>query len=296
MSELVMLMISAQITQRQFDPVRRNFVLTEEEKWHFDIQGYVILRQAVTPQDVQRMLELADRWHAMQDSELPAPVSSYRDTSTKPTSPRSINNVEYADEVFDRLCLNKEIMRLVLALTDNSPQHSGIGFARNTTETDDLPFHGGVSGGIHHPANDYQAADGKVFATFLNAGVSLVDVPAGTGFVCIPGTHKAYFPKPDHVDIYCGPPIVANPTVKAGDVVLFTEALCHGSRKWTEEWPRTTAFVRYTTSYASWSPGGGPMEEYRDRISPDLYELKQPASFRHRKKVVERLLEELGEA
>jgi hypothetical protein len=37
------------------------------------------------------------------------------------------------------------------------------------------------------------------------------------------------------------------------------------------------------------------MEEYRDRISPDLYELKKPASFLHRKKVVQRLLDEMGE-
>ena len=120
-------------------------------------------------------------------------------------------------------------------------------------------------------------------------------MPAGTGFVCIPGSHKAHFPKPDRVTIYDGPPLVANPAVRAGDAVLFTEALCHGARGWTEESPRTTAFVRYTTSYASWSPGGGPMEEYRDRISPDLYELKKPASFLHRKKVVQRLLDEMGE-
>ena len=271
-------------------------MLTEDEKWHFDIQGYVILPQAISSGDVKRMLELSDEWHALDDNELPEPISTYRDPNTKSTSPRSLNNVEYADEVFDRLCLNPEIMRVVLALTDNCPQHSGIGLARNTKETDDLPFHGGVTGGIHHPANDYQAADGKVFATFLNAGVSLVDVPAGTGFVCIPGSHKAYFPKPDNVDIYAGSPIVANPTVRAGDVVLFTEALCHGARKWTENWPRTTAFVRYTTSYASWSPGGGPLEEFNDRISPDLFELKQTASFRHRKKVVQRLLEEMGDA
>ena len=212
-------------------------MLTEEEKWHFDIQGYLVLRNAVCPEDVARMRQLADEWHALEESELPTPLWTYRDASTKPTSPRSITMVEYADEVFERLVLNREIMRVVLALTDNCPQHAGTALARNTRETDDLPFHGGVSGGIHHPANDYQAADGRIFATFLNAGVSLVDVPEGTGFVCIPGTHKAYFPKPDGVTIYDGPPLVANPAVRAGDAVLFTEALCHGARRWTEENP-----------------------------------------------------------
>jgi hypothetical protein len=269
-------------------------MLTEEEKWRFDLHGYLVLKQAVTPEDVRYMVQLCDEWHAKEDSELPAPLKTYRDTSTKPTTPRSINQIEYVDPVFERLILNKEIMRVVLALTDNAPQHVGSALAVNTKASDDLVFHGGVSGGIHNPANDYQAADGRVFATFLNAGVSLVDVPPGTGFVCIPGSHKSYFSRPDHVNIYDGPPTVDNVSVNAGDVVLFTEALCHGARKWTLDEPRRTVFVRYTTSYASWSPGSGPLEEYRGRISDDLFELKQVASFRHRKKVVERLLQEIS--
>ena len=269
-------------------------MLTEEEKWRFDLHGYLVLKQAVSPQDVRYMVELFDEWHAKDDSDLPAPLRSYRDASTKPTSSRSINQAEYVDDVFERLVLNKEIMRVVLALTDNCPQHAGTALAINTKDTDDLPFHGGLSGGIHNPANDYQAADGRIFSTFLNAGVSLVDVPPGTGFVCIPGSHKSYFSKPERVNIYDGPPVVDNVSIAAGDAILFTEALCHGARKWTKDEPRRTIFSRYTTSYASWSPGGAPLEEYRDRISEDLYELKQVASFRHRKKVVERLLQELA--
>ena len=271
-------------------------MLTEEEKWRFDLHGYLLLEQAVPAADVRRMVALCDDWHGRDDDALPAPLTSYRDASTKPTTPRSINNVEYVDEVFQRLILNPEIMRVVLALTDNCPQHLGVALTRNTKDSDDLALHGGASGGIHNPANDYQAADGRVFATFLNAGVSLVDVPPGTGFVCSPGSHKSYFPRPGDVDIYDEPPVVANVSVRAGDVVLFTEALCHGARRWTQDTPRRTAFVRYGTAYASWSPGAGPLAEYRDRIPEELYELKQVASFRHRKQVVQRLLADIGEA
>lgn len=271
-------------------------MLTAEEQWRFDLHGYIVLPQAVPPDDVARMVELCDEWHRLEDDDLPAPLSTYRDASTKPTTPRSINQVEYVDEVFQRLVLNPEILRGVLALTGNAPQHLGCALTRNTSESDPLAFHGGLSGGLRNPANDYQAADGQQLATFLNAGVSLVDVPAGTGFVCIPGSHKAYFAKPEHVTIDDGPPVVDNPPVRAGDVVLFTEALCHGARRWTLDTPRRTVFVRYCTSYASWSPGAGPLEEYRDRIPDELYELKQVASFRHRKQVVQRLLGEMGES
>ena len=147
-------------------------MLTEAEKWRFDLHGYLVLKQAVPSADVSRMLELSEAWHAKEDADLPVPLQSYKDPSNNLKTPRSINHVEYVDEVFQRLILNPEIMRVVLALTDNAPQHLGCALTRNTSDSDALAFHGGVSGGIHHPANDYQAADGKAFATLLAALLS----------------------------------------------------------------------------------------------------------------------------
>lgn len=270
-------------------------MLTEEEKWWFDLHGYIVLEQAVPQEDVKRMVELCDTWHALDDSELPPPLKSYSHSSTKSTTPRSINNAPYADEVFQRTVLNREIMRVVLALTGNQPQLLSTGLTRNTKESDEIAFHGGFEGGLRNPANDYQASDGKVFANFLNAAVSLVDVPAGGGFACIPGSHKSNFRRPEHVNIYDGPPTVANVNAKAGDVVLFTEMLCHGGRRWTLDDPRRTYFIRYSTSYASWSPGYGPIEEHKDKLSDDVCELLQVSGCQMRKGVVNRLLAEMGE-
>jgi ectoine hydroxylase-related dioxygenase (phytanoyl-CoA dioxygenase family) len=182
----------------------------------------------------------------------------------------------------------------------NSPQLLDLALTQNTRESDDIRFHGGVSDfpdvppGLHHPACDYQALGDTIFASFLNAAVALVDVPQGSGFVCIPGSHKANFRRPRDLDIYEEPPLVANICPRAGDVVLFTEALVHGARRWTADYPRQTVFVRYGLSYASWSPGHGPLEAHRDRISNEIYELHQMCGFQARKAVVKRLLAELS--
>jgi ectoine hydroxylase-related dioxygenase (phytanoyl-CoA dioxygenase family) len=269
--------------------------MTDEEKWKFDLLGYVVLKSAVADADVAAMTELCDQWDAMDDDDLPPPMHRYNDESTTATTPRTVCAPDYVSDVFAELVLNREIMRVVLALTDNCPKHLNVCLTRNTREHGDIPFHGGTSGGLHNPAAMYQAADGKVLATFINASLSLVDVPADTGFVCIPGSHKGSFAVPEDVGIYDGPPIVDCPDVKAGDVVVFTETLRHGGRRWTGEEPRRTAFVRYSTSYASYSPGAAPIEEYREQIPEELYELKLTAGFQNRKKVVQRLLEELGE-
>ena len=66
-----------------------------------------------------------------------------------------------------------------------------------------------------------------------------------------------------------------------------------GARRWTLDEPRRTVFVRYSTSYASWSPGYGPIDEHRDKLSEEVYELLQMAGFQHQKQVVGRLLAEM---
>jgi len=269
-------------------------MLTHDEKWFFDLTGYIVLPQVVAPEDVRHMLELGDIWHDLPEDQLPRPLTSYRDANTRPDTPRAINEVVYLDEVFQRLVLNPKIMRAVLPLTGNRPQLLAASYTKNYKHNEDIRFHGGHDGGLRSPANDYQTNGDKIFATFLNAAVSLVDVPAGAGgFVCVPGSHKSNFACPEDIDIFADPPMVHNVQVKAGDCVLFTEALRHGGRRWQLDDPRRTIFVRYSTSYASWSPGIGPIPEYRHLLPDDVAELMSMGGHQSPKSVVRRMLQEL---
>lgn len=269
-------------------------MLTPEEKWFFDLTGYIVLPQVVSPEDVQRMLELGDAWHDLPDEQLPPPLWTYCDAHTEPTAARALDNVVYRDEVFQRLVLNPKIMRVVLALTGNRPQLLAASYTKNYKHNDEIPFHNGHDGSLHNPANQYEAKGDKVFATFLNAAVSLVDVPPGAGgFVCVPGSHKSNFACPGNVSLYDEAPIVHNVSVRAGDCVLFTELLRHGGRRWNLDEPRRTIFVRYSTSYASWSPGTGPIPEYRHLLSGDVVELMTMMGHQGCKKAVQRLLDEM---
>ena len=215
--------------------------LTEEEKWKFDIhvrrqpldgpcacaaltaplpaappapthpppgrrwQGFIVVPGVVGAEDLSEMCELCDAWHAVPDSELPPPLKSYDpDYAEKLHTPRSLNNVEYGADVFARHALNPAIMRAVLALTGNSPQHLGLSLVRDDgTHGADIGLHGGFGGGgqgndpgadgdddgpalgLRNLSNDYQASGGRVFASFINCATTLVDVPRGAGFVCV---------------------------------------------------------------------------------------------------------------
>jgi hypothetical protein len=54
-------------------------------------------------------------------------------------------------------------------------------------------------------------------------------------------------------------------------------------------------FQRYCTSYASWSPGTGPIEEHKDKISKGVYEMKLQGGVQGPKKIVETLLSEMNQ-
>ena len=225
------------------------------------------------------MIELADVWHDMALDELPPPLTSTsRSGQHTPNIAHWINHVQYGDVVFERLALNADIMRVIVALTHGTPCLVDCALTKNYRTSDDISFHAA--------GKDYSIVQGEPRAGFLNAGVSLVDVPEGNGFVCLPGSHKRNF-DPPKLSIYDGPPTVINVPVSAGDAVIFTEALMHGARRWTLDTPRYTVFNRYIDEG---SHGALPIESHRHLISDDLYELEQPAVRGIQKSVVARLL------
>ncbi len=255
-------------------------MLTNEEKWFFDHHGFIILRQVVPQQDIQLMIELGNRWHDTPLEELPPPLTSTsRSSASSPTIAHWINSIQYGDAVFQRLVLNLEIMRVIIALTRETPCLVDCALTKNYTTSDDIKFH--ASG------QDYGVENSEPHAGFINAGISLVDVPEGTGFVCLPGSHKRNFEPPDNLSIYDGPPTVINVPVNAGDCVIFTEALYHGGRRWTEAYPRLTVFNRYIDNG---SHGRFPIENYRHLISDEVYKLEQPAVRGEQKQIVKRIL------
>ncbi|MEC7868923.1 MAG: hypothetical protein VYE00_14880, partial [Candidatus Poribacteria bacterium] len=92
------------------------------------------------------------------------------------------------------------------------------------------------------------------------------------------------------MSIYQGPPTVINVPVDVGDCIVFTEALYHGARRWTEDYPRMTIFNRYMGNYS----GGGPIEQYKHLISDQVYELEQPSDTKIQKEIVRHVISKFG--
>jgi hypothetical protein len=220
--------------------------------------------------------------------DLPHPLTSTADTHPdySPTIARWINHIQYADPVFQRLVLNPEIMRVIISLTHSYPVLVDTALTKNYRTSDDIHFH--ASG------QEYEIIDDKPFAGFLNAAISLVDVPKGTGFVCLPGSHKRHFQPPvqTEISIYDGMPTVINLPLMAGDCLIFTEMLFHGARRWTADYPRFTIFNRYRANLPDTSPVAtyGDLEGSKDLIPESVYELQQPTTSAQPKRIVQQIV------
>ena len=129
----------------------------------------------------------------------------------------------------------------------NVHQHVARGFAG-------MDFHGGWTnaGGSQY----FRYHDGKFYNGLIVVAFELFDTGEnGGGFCCIPGSHKSNLPLPKEWVAKGGSAggLVKGIPARAGDAIIFTETLVHGTLPWTVDAPRQTAFYEFSPHGTSWT-------------------------------------------
>ena len=76
--------------------------LTEEEKWYFDLHGFLVLKGIITSESLKQMLNIIQNWLKMDESDLPPPVTRGRQEPCK----THINNIQYGHRIFQDLAMD----------------------------------------------------------------------------------------------------------------------------------------------------------------------------------------------
>jgi ectoine hydroxylase-related dioxygenase (phytanoyl-CoA dioxygenase family) len=70
---------------------------------------------------------------------------------------------------------------------------------------------------------------------------------------------------------------------QAGDCILFTEALTHGTMPWKNPYPRRALFYKYSPNHLSWSnryyipaEGNPEVQAFWDNLNPTQRVLLEP--------------------
>ena len=241
--------------------------MNDEQKYLFDLNGYLVLEQVVPPATVDSCNRVLDRLETMDPDDFPGPLVLGQE---KTAENLYISNILESDPVFRPLIDLPETLDVVATVTGGpyrlnhtySIYRWGGGYTR-------LHMHGTPI----IPKCQYHCRNGQMISTLTKVVFPLVDCEAEDGcFAVIPGAHKSNFPRPWGIEPDENPALVPVPA-RAGDAIIFTEALTHGSTVNTSGRPRRTLYYCYSIGYMpDW---GGQGLVFSDTVDEGLSEAQR---------------------
>jgi hypothetical protein len=203
-------------------------MVSDEHRFLFDLQGYLLLRGALSDIDREQLLAEVERLERLDhdDSRWRKPWPDGRiGQPTKEVRPgfTRLNGLFRMSTLFDRMIDYPTVFPFLQNFV-NDPQIVNS-WAISKTAGD-----GSGAGGWHRGVepDQYSARSGRPRSRMLNVVYFLSDnTPTNGCMAVIPGGHKSNFDLPwgkyNGLDLPGSVPV----TGKAGDVLLFTESLLH---------------------------------------------------------------------
>jgi hypothetical protein len=212
--------------------------MNDVEKYRFDVQGYLIVEDVLSPDEVAQLNRLLD------DQNLPEPGLG--------TNQARFGDFLSWDRAFCDLLDHPRLMpylRFILGDGFRLDHYYGI-YMKNGTEA--LNLHGGAT--PYDPPEYYHFRNGFMYNGLTVVGWNLTDTgPDHGGFCAIPGSHKANYPCPPEIkEAHINSGCVVIPAARAGSLVIFTEALTHGTAPWTASHQRRSLLYKYSPAQQSW--------------------------------------------
>lgn len=254
--------------------------MTPEQRYWFDLTGYLHLRQVLQGAELARVTDAVDRYINTPEEELPL---GYK-----------INKKEYHhavgfDRALDALAFHPATWPIIREFTNDRPQMSGSGVICNNQGDGGLRLHCARED-WGWDSTRYECRDGRLFCNDFVIFFYITEVrPGDGGLLIVPGSHKVGLPRPD--GLFNGgeigddvPDGVINITPGVGDVVIFSELTTHGVIPW-----RPADRQRRMVNYRFKTQHRGYEHRYEEGLKallpPELYELVRDEDMMHHKQI-----------
>ena len=228
--------------------------MTEDEKYLFDLEGFLILKQVLRPEEVGRCNEAIDH-HAETFFETARELEGKSKVLGGKAKQKWMDGMLAWErpwcEPFRDMLVHPRIQPYLVELLEAGYRldHGPLLIAMTMDEGGHY-FHGGA-----HERQDFSQTYLQQFDR-IQCGLTVVEFaladegPGDGGLGVIPCSHKTNFPLPRSLANYEQyQDYIKDVHVEAGDVVIFTEALTHGTLVWKGEHQRRCLLFKYSPRF-----------------------------------------------
>jgi ectoine hydroxylase-related dioxygenase (phytanoyl-CoA dioxygenase family) len=266
---------------------------TEMEIYLFDLRGYLILENALTAEEVAEL-------NAGIDALLPAESGEWigyvHGTNFGANDGLNFQQIYEAGEPFEKLIDHPSWFEKIKYFVGgegsfdwlNGPLFIDENFANLRGPGEAIPLHSGAHECVKR--TQYMVKNGKFMCGQVNILIALTDMMPGDGAtMVIPGSHKSNFAHPHFAqhDWNSAPSVdgvigAVEANMKAGDALLFVDAISHGAAKRTNPGQRRNIVYRYGPSWGNFRHGYESSPELLERLTPQRRQIVRPLQLKPR--------------
>lgn len=257
---------------------------TEMDDFLFDLRGYLVLRNTIEPQLLDRLNASFDAFP--DDLEMGDWFNGSQRRDYNKMTGLELHNATELGEPFEELIDNPRWINYVRHYAGEEKSYvEGLFIDEALASVRRSGGHHPVHSGNYHGAlrGRYTFDNGVFRCGQVNILLALTDIGEGDGpTMIIPGSHKSNFPYPKAVDYDPIMPMekldVAVPVyMNKGDALLFVDGLMHGgSSRTTTEGERRVVIYRYGPVWGASRFGYSPSPELLERLTPARRKILQP--------------------
>ena len=267
--------------------------VTARDEYFFDLNGFVVLRQVLSPEHVAEMnailTEITHLDPPLHAGEWYGGVQAH---SYGGSEGINLQQIYEAGEPFERLIDYPGWFAKVKHFVGgegtfdwhHGPLFIDENFANLRGPGEAIGLHSGGQAGVIR--NQFRYHNGRFHCGQVNILMALTDIGPGDGAtMVIPASHKSNFDHPDHdkhgmktgeTRSFDGLEGAIEVHMQAGDALLFVDAICHGSAARVNPGERRIVVYRYGPSWSNFRHPYSVSPEMLARITPQQRKIVCP--------------------
>ncbi len=263
-------------------------MVTERERYFFDLNGFLVLRGALSTGEVADINAAIDALLPIAPGQWKGYVHGHNYGDNDGLNLQQIYEGGQAFEgLIDHPSWIDKVKYFVGGANTFDSHHGPLFidecFANIRGPGEAIGLHSGGHEGTKR--TQFRFYNGEFHCGQINILMALTDIGPGDGAtMVVPGSHKAHFPHPDADKHHMRGEVASVDDVEgavevqmqAGDVLLFVDALCHGSAERVTAGNRRIIVFRYGPSWGNFRHGYRVSDELAARLTPERLQIVRP--------------------